>query len=66
MAFVLLNLDRSSFESSLGPDQLIRMYSKICVKRPLINIQNKDLNDKQELNEGQKFCRAFCNTFYLH
>ena len=33
------------------------MYSKTCVKRPLINKQNKDLNDKWQLNEGQKYCR---------
>ena len=32
-------------------------YSKTCVKRPLKNRQNKDLNDKR-LNEGQKYCRT--------
>ena len=46
-----------------------RYYSKTCVKRPLKNRQNKDLNDKWWPNEGQKYCRikgAFCNTFDLH
>ena len=33
------------------------MYSKTCLKRPLYNRQNKDLNDKWQLNEGQKYCR---------
>ena len=28
-------------------------YSKTCLKRPLKNRQNKDLNDKWELNEGR-------------
>ena len=47
------------------------LYSKTCVKRPLINRQNRDLNDKWQLNEGRKYCRmlpfgAFCNTFDLH
>ena len=32
-------------------------YSKTCVKWPLQNRQNKDLNDKWLLNEGQKYCR---------
>ena len=46
------------------------MYSKTCLKRPLKNRYNKDLNDKLMLNEGQKYCRmlhsgAFCNTFDL-
>ena len=30
------------------------MYSKTCVKRPLKNRQNKDLNDKWYLNERSK------------
>ena len=33
------------------------LYSKTCVKWPLKNRQNKDLNDKWKLNEGRKFCR---------
>ena len=33
------------------------VYSKTCVKRPHKNRQNKDLNDKWSLNEGQKYCR---------
>ena len=33
------------------------MYSKTCLKQPLKNRQNKDLNDKWQLNEGQKYCR---------
>ena len=41
-------------------------YSKTCVKQPLRNRQNKDLNVKWKLNEGEKYCRAFCNTFDLH
>ena len=32
-------------------------YSKTCVKRPLKNRQNKDLDDKWQLNEGQKYFR---------
>ena len=28
-----------------------------CVKRPLKNRQNKDLNDIWKLNEGKKYCR---------
>ena len=31
--------------------------SKTCVKQPLKNRQNKDLNDKWKLNEGGKYCR---------
>ena len=43
------------------------VYSKICVKRPLKNRQNKDWY----LNAGRKYCimlqvGAFCNTFDLH
>ena len=41
-------------------------YSKTCVKRPLNNRPNKALNDKLKLNEGQKYCRAFCHTLDLH
>ena len=33
------------------------MYSITCVKRPLKNRQNKDLDNNWELNEGQKYCR---------
>ena len=32
-------------------------YSNACVKWPLKNRQNKDLNDKWLLNEGQNYCR---------
>ena len=32
-------------------------YSKTCLKQPLKNRQNKDLNDKWKLNVGQKYCR---------
>ena len=32
-------------------------YSKPCLKRPLKNRQNKDVNDKWYLNEGRKYCR---------
>ena len=28
-----------------------------CVKGPLKNRQNKDINDKWYLNEGRKYCR---------
>ena len=38
-------------------DRNSNAYSKTCVKRPLKNRQNKDLNDKCWLNEGQKYCR---------
>ena len=49
------------------------MYTKTCLKRPLKNRQNKDLNDK-DLNgslmkvESIAECSlgAFCNTFDLH
>ena len=33
------------------------VYSKTCVKRPLKNRQNKDLNNNWLLNEGRKYCR---------
>ena len=33
------------------------IYSKICVKRPLKNRQNKVDSDKRLLNEGPKYCR---------
>ena len=36
---------------------LICDNSKTCVKRPLKNRQNKDLNDKWGLNASQKYCR---------
>ena len=32
-------------------------YSKTCLKWPLNNRQNTDLNDKCYLNEGRKYCR---------
>ena len=33
------------------------VYSKTCVKGPLKNRQNKNLNDKRWLNDGRKYCR---------
>ena len=36
---------------------LKKKYSKTCLKRPLKNRQNKDVNYKWYLNEGQKYCR---------
>ena len=46
------------------------MRSNICLKQPLKNCQNKDLNDKIELNGGRKMQNApfgaFSNTFDLH
>ena len=33
------------------------IYSKTCVKWPLKNRHNKDLKDKWQRNEGQKYCR---------
>ena len=38
-------------------DLQLTIYSKTCVKRQLRNRQDKDLNDKWELYEGQKYCR---------
>ena len=38
----------------------LHTVNKTCVKRPLQNRQNKDLNDKWQLNEGQKYCRMLC------
>ena len=35
----------------------IAVYSKACLKWPLKNRQNKDINDKWYLNEGRKYCR---------
>ena len=35
----------------------LKIYIKTCVKWPLKNRQNKDLNEKWELNEGLKYCR---------
>ena len=40
-------------------------YSKTCVKRPLKNRQNKYLNDKLLLNEGQKYCRMLHSAILL-
>ena len=33
------------------------VFSKTCVKRPLKDRQNKDLNDQLSLNAGRKYCR---------
>ena len=55
--------------SALGIILYLYKYSGTCVERPFTNRQNKDLNIKWYLNEGQKYCKkfgAFCNTFYLH
>ena len=38
--------------------------SKACVKRTLKNRQNKDLNDKWQLNEGQKYCRMLILQYF--
>ena len=44
--------------NNLNPDQTASIkYSKTCLKGPLQNRQNKDLNDKWYLNEGRKYCR---------
>ena len=32
-----------------------QVYSKTCLKRPIKNRQNKDLNHKWQLNEGRKY-----------
>ena len=42
-----------TFDLLLNTDE----YSKTCLKGPLKNKQNKDLNNKWQLNEGQKYCR---------
>ena len=34
-------------------------YSKTCVKLPLKNRQNEDLDNNWALNEGRKYCRMF-------
>ena len=34
-----------------------KRYGKTCLKRPLKKRQNKDINDKWQLNEGLKSCR---------
>ena len=34
-----------------------KIHSRTCLKRPLKNRKNKDLNDKWWLNEGRKYCR---------
>ena len=49
---------------------LCYVYSKTCVKLPLKNRQNKDPNDKWQLNEGSKvlwnaLLGPFCNIFNL-
>ena len=33
------------------------VYRKTCLKRPLKNRQNTDLNDKWKLNDGRKYFR---------
>ena len=40
---------------NLMPRLIYLLYSKTCVKQPLENRQNKDLNDKWQPNEGQKY-----------
>ena len=55
---------KPTYEVQLGSIAAEYLYSKTCVKRPLKNRQNKDLNDKSKLNEGQSI--AFYNTFDLH
>ena len=32
-------------------------YTKLCIKRPLKNRQNKDINDKRFFNEGGNYSR---------
>ena len=45
------------WEEPVQAIQTLLRYSKTCLKRPLKNRQNKDDNDKRQLNEGQKYCR---------
>ena len=44
--------DPTNIISSPKPKQFFPDYSKTCVKRPLKNRQNKDVNEKWYLNEG--------------
>ena len=37
--------------------KFIIVYSKTCVKRPLKNRQNEDLNDPLLIDAGRKYCR---------
>ena len=45
-------------------------YTKMCLKQPLTNRQNKGLEDKWSLMKVESIAecskRAFCNTFDLH
>ena len=51
--------EKSFITSRPGLRQKVQvgMYSKTCVKWLLSKRQNKDLNDKWLLNEGQMYCR---------
>ena len=44
-------------EECLGDLSMKTCYIKTCLKWPLKNRQNKGLNDKLRLNEGQKYCK---------
>ena len=51
--YVLVN----NFQPCLDMSFRLNQYSKICVKRPIKNRQNKELDDKSQHDEGQKYCR---------
>ena len=51
-------MNSQSFKDLHRPVTVIDNYSKTCVKWPLKNRQNKDLNDKWLRNEGQSISAA--------
>ena len=65
----LLNIDNLYFEQMVRQKRVQYNLSKTATQT-LKHRQNKDLNDRWQLNTGRKYCRlvfaAFCNTFDLH
>ena len=51
------SLGRYESHDSVCYSAIVHTYSKTCLKRPIKNGQNKDLNDKCWLNECQKYYR---------
>ena len=42
------------------------LHRKTCLKRPLKKSTKTDFRYRLSFNAGQKYYRAFCNTFDLH
>ena len=57
LPFVIKIFVLSIFEWPFCTGFKVKIYSKTCIKWPLKSRQNIDLNDKWQLNDGQKYCR---------